>query len=294
LLARIGKFFQKQFSYDASAKSLAFIRIIFFLGLLLLPPVPLPLLWRVWRPEIAWSPIGFWRLFPNQPLWPDWIWQCFISVYLVLILFSALGIFYRFSARTSMLMALLIYTYLFSVQLGAFLFAPIFWAHLILAFSPADGAWSIQKVTFSSSRAGFSIRLLQLNFIGLFFCSALAKIRLSGWSWVSAGTVGDYLLLAAIHGRGSLFEQDWRLRGNLTFAAAPVSQYLSLTVILMEFFAPLLFFSRSIRPYLLFLFVLFQLATWAFLLVDIRPFIPLYACWLVRLSHTPTNIRKKD
>ncbi len=74
---------------------------------------------------------------------------------------------------------------------------------LVLGFSPAADALSLDARHKRSARAGSSvrygwpIRLLAIVTVVTYFLAAVAKIRVSGWAWVDGTTLGNHIAYSA-------------------------------------------------------------------------------------------------
>lgn len=260
---------------------LAVGRILFFTGILLLYLRLDTSDWAHVSP-IFWTPVGFFRWTGLRPLSAealavlDLLWKlCLLS--------AAVG----FKTRVSMTGAFLLGTYLLGlphnfgkIHHGTGLLVLVLG---ILALSRGGDALSVDRLITrrrDPTRGGttprgeytWPIRLIQLTIAFAFFASGLAKLRVSGWSWVASDNLANLLVLHHYTQRPPLTDF------GLVLAQKPlIARGLAFGALCLELAAPLAVFSRRARwfvvPGLLgmmagFLFF-FGFTPWPFVIVSV-------------------------
>ena len=134
---------------------------------------------------------------------------------------------------------------------------------VVLAFTPCGDEFSIDSLIRKTARKrpGFAyaypILLMQLLLAWVYFSSALIKLRIAGWKYLS---VDNLPALAIFHSLDNLHDTSFRL----AFWLPQVKQYLPVVVALVliwELLFPLAIFWQRIRWWMLAFGVVFHLTT---------------------------------
>ena len=134
---------------------------------------------------------------------------------------------------------------------------------LVLAFTPCGDAFSIdswlrkRKKERPSFAYAYPILLLQLLLAWTYFSSALIKLRVAGWKYLSADNLPS---LAIFHSLDNLHDTAFRL----AFSLPQVKAYLPFAVgfvLVWELLFPLAIFWRRVRWWILGMGIIFHLST---------------------------------
>ncbi len=212
-----------------SAKKASLLRIFIF-GSLFLIHLPLSLVgYSKLGPEF-WSPSGLGKYLPfiSPPFaafsYLEWLWKAAL-------LLACLGFCTKLSKLVVVLGSLIVAQYDQHFSAVLFNYIPEFFLCFYMFFLDDASHFSLDRLVFkktASSVDGWPVRHLQVFFISLYVFSAIQKIRFSGVGWLSGGS----------------FQSTIRPEFRSYFENAWVVSLLTLGVLTIELFSPLIFFRK--------------------------------------------------
>ena len=193
-MKRLYKIWETFWMPELSSKNLALVRVLMFLGALIL----------VQRPDFNeglyqakfWKPIGFFKLF-SGPLLSKESFYLIWNVWLVFGVLATLGLFYRLSAVVAALSLMFIIGYNYNFGHVYHSYHVISLNLLIIALFPASNSWSIdalfkrKQITKKAWFYGLPIKLCMFHIVYVMTSNAVQKLYYSGSAWIFS----DNLLL---------------------------------------------------------------------------------------------------
>lgn len=267
-------------------QELSLIRIIYFTTQFYL--IGLNKFFPMWKnvPLELWRPHGLLIFFPE--LFIQNHFSVLILIWQLSFIFCILGLFYRLNVLLNLSLGTIIIGYCHGFGTYFHIYMPIILCNLILAFSPANLCFSLDKLFWKKNSsqidnifAKLSIFNVKMIICLVYFSAGISKLINGGISWVYSDTLRNYFVGAFLNYPDINYLPRKLALSRYLYEWPLICKILAGLTILFELTLPLALFKRF-RYYIL-TFVVFQISVYFLLYLSFMSFFVIFSVWLPAL-----------